>query len=361
MSLLLASAVILLRVPDGGIQPQVVTTPEYAHLIYFRGDPQAGDLYYSRSRDGGVTWTQGIPVNSQPGAVMAAGNIRGAQIAAGKDGRLHVAWMGSKQAQPKAGMFYTRLNNMGSGFEPERNIITRAWGLDGGGTVAASPDGSVYVAWHAPVPGKEGEENRAVWVAVSRDEGKTFADEKRAWDELTGACSCCGMKAYAGDGNLRILYRGAEKIVYRDMFLLTSTDQGVTFKGSRVDKWEISACMMSTAWLAERTAAWEARGQVFALSGERILSPPAAPTSSPASVSPPGSSMRKYPVAIQNGKGLTLFVWTDGMGWNRGGSLAWQTYGPSGEPVETGGADGVPVWSLVAAFVRRDGAFVILY
>jgi len=50
------------------------------------------------------------------------------------------------------------------------------------------------------------------------------------------------------------------------------------------------------------------------------------------------------------------------MGWKKGGALAWQLYDSNFQPVgETGHADGVPVWSLIAAFPRAGGGFTILY
>ena len=55
-------------------------------------------------------------------------------------------------------------------------------------------------------------------------------------------------------------------------------------------------------------------------------------------------------------------VWTEGMGWNRGGSVAWQVFDKSGRPTRARGrADGVPVWSLVAVFAQPSGDFTILY
>lgn len=47
-------------------------------------------------------------------------------------------------------MLYTRLNDAGDGFEPQRNVIQKRPGLDGGGSIAADAEGNVYVAWHAP-------------------------------------------------------------------------------------------------------------------------------------------------------------------------------------------------------------------
>ena len=40
------------------------------------------------------------------------------------------------------------LSDEGSAFEPQRNVMQFAEGLDGGGSVAADVQGNVYVAWH---------------------------------------------------------------------------------------------------------------------------------------------------------------------------------------------------------------------
>jgi hypothetical protein len=42
--------------------------------------------------------------------------------------------------------------------------------------------------------------------------------------------------------------------------------------------------------------------------------------------------------------------------------VAWQVFAADGTPTaQHGRADGVPMWSLVAAFVRPDGRFAIVY
>jgi hypothetical protein len=43
-------------------------------------------------------------------------------------------------------MLYSRLNDAHTAFEPERNVMTRTFGLDGGGTIAADPVGNVYIS-----------------------------------------------------------------------------------------------------------------------------------------------------------------------------------------------------------------------
>jgi hypothetical protein len=355
-------------VPDRGIQPQVaVDTKGTVHLVYFKGDPGCGDVFYARSRDG-VHFPPPLRVNSKPGSAIAAGNIRGAHLALGKGGRVHVAWMGSDKALPKAPgeampMLYTRLNDAGTAFEPERNVIRSAVGLDGGGSVAADGAGNVYVFWHAPDPGKKGEDNRRVWVAVSSDEGKTFAPEKAAYAEPTGACGCCGMRAFAdGKGTVYALYRGAKTHDQRDMYLLTSTDRGKSFRGEDIHPWPINACPMSSEAFAEGpgglvVGAWDTKGQVYFAR----IDPKTGKRSAP--VAAPGAGEgRKHPAVAINARGEVILVWTEGMGWKRGGSVAWQVYDRDGKPTaERGQAAGVPVWSLVGAFVRPDGRFVIVF
>ncbi len=360
--------VTLMRVPGGGIQPQVALDAAGAvHMVYYKGDPGHGDLYYVRSRNSDATFSTPLRVNTTPESAVAAGNIRGAHIAIGKNGRVHVAWNGSHSLIPgapygKEPMLYARLNDAGTAFEPQRNLIQVAYGLDGGGSVAADSSGNVYVVWHAPAPGTEGEGNRRVWMARSTDDGATFERERPVWDHPTGACGCCGLKAFADrSGALYVFYRSATDVVHRDIYLLISRDHGRTFEGADISKWNVGSCVMSSESFAESSvgvlAAWETEkqayyGRVDAASGK--MSPP---------VGAPGTGAnRKFPAVAGNAEGETLFAWTEGMGWKKGGSLAWQVYDKSGKPTaEQGKVDGVPVWSLVAAFSRPNGGFTVVY
>lgn len=239
-----AAQVTVLRTPNGGIQPQaLVDAKSTLHLIYFKGEALAGDIYYVRRDAGQERFSNSIRVNSQPGSAIAAGTIRGGQIALGKGGRVHVAWNGSGKAKGASGspMLYTRLNNAGTAFEEQRNLMQGTSILDGGGTVAADDAGNVYVAWHAlKTGGQRGEENRQVWVARSADEGKTFAKEAAAWAEATGVCACCSTRAFADSkGSVYLLYRSANAGVNRDMYLLASTDQGKSFQGALAHRWKV--------------------------------------------------------------------------------------------------------------------------
>lgn len=359
--------VTLSRAPNKGIQPQtMVDAKGVVHTIYFAGEPGGGDIFYVRSSDG-EKFSRPLRVNSHPNSAIAIGNIRGAHLALGKSSRVHVAWMGSDKAEPRgpskaAPMLYARLNDAGTAFEPQRNIIQKAYGLDGGASVAADEVGNVYATWHAPEPKTRGEDNRCVWVAHSTDEGKTFAQEKRANPNATGACGCCGMRGFADKkGTLYVLYRSASQVVHRDIYLLVSTDKGSSFRGEKVHPWEVANCPMSSMAFTESdegtVAAWETDGQVYCARLDPSTAKPSAPLAAPGK-----AKGRKHPVVAVNAAGEMILVWTEGMGWNRGGSLAWQVFDKAGKPTERHGtAEGVPTWSLVAVFTRPDGGFTIVY
>jgi hypothetical protein len=367
------------RVPAGGIQPQIAVGEDGTlHLLYYTGDSMHGDLFYTRSRDGGA-FAAAMRVNSQDGSAIARGSIRGGQIALGKRGRVHVAWNGSPVSEPrgqvnpdsgKAGepMLYARLNDRGDGFEAQRNLMRHSFGLDGGGSVAADVAGNVWVGWHgialdeAKMPGKEGEARRRVWIARSGDDGVSFASETRAWSEETGACGCCGMKLFAdGRGDVLGLYRSATASVHRDIYLLNSHDRGRSFQGTLLHKWDINACPMTSMDFAQSgnvlAAAWETGGQVY---WARINEPDGT-ASSP--VAAPGEGKgRKHPRLAVNRKGEVLMVWTEGTSFQRGGALAWQMFDTSGHAMGDGQrSDGIPAYSFAAVTARADGGFTILY
>src|SRR5438045_2687504 len=70
--------VVVLKVPDGGLQPQaIVDAKRVIHLIYLYGDPAAADIGYVRKAPGDRQFSEPIRVNDQPGSAIAVGTVRG--------------------------------------------------------------------------------------------------------------------------------------------------------------------------------------------------------------------------------------------------------------------------------------------
>lgn len=356
----------LMRTPGEGIQPQAAVDADgMIHLIYYKGEARAGDVYYTRQTANGFTGP--IRVNSTRGTAIAAGTIRGAQLALGKRGRVHVIWNGNnhKTGSPDhsgASLFYTRLTDSQTDFEPQRDLITYAAGLDGGSSIAADAHGNVYAVWHAhPPDAPPGEKGRGVFVRTSSDDGQTFSREEQVNPANTGVCACCGLRAFADEtGGLFIFYRAAFDALNRDGILLASRNGAPPFQPIVRHNWKIGSCPMSSAAMSQNTrgplVAWETAGNVF------WTSVPPESLKPQEFVSPQGGGNRKHPVAVANDQGEVLLAWTEGTGWQKGGKLVWQLYSAEGQPLnEKGEADGVPVWSLVTAFPQKDGHFNLVY
>ncbi|MBO0720735.1 MAG: exo-alpha-sialidase [Blastocatellia bacterium] len=359
-----SAEVKIMRTPDNGIQPQAVIDDQGTlHMVYFSGDPSGGDIFYVHIKVDSRDFSAPIRVNSQQGSAIAIGVVRGPHLAIGKNGRVHVSWNGSNKAEPRgpensSPMLYTRMND--GAFEPQRNLMQISHSLDGGGSLAADEAGNVYVAWHG-AGAEKGEQHRRVWLARSTDEGKTFAQEAAVFNEETGACGCCGMRASVDrHGRLYLLYRTATQMTERGMFLLVSADQGRTFQGKRVDEWTLTSCPLSTTTITGRErkwAAWENNKQVYFAALDANIEQKIAPLSAPGE-----TGKRKHPAIAVNTRGETLLAWIESDGWNKGGSLAWQLFDQNGKPArEKGSVEGVPALDLATTVTTPDGRFIIIY
>ena len=356
----------LLRTPNSGIQPQtVVDASGTVHMIYFKGDAKAGDIEYVRRAAGSADFSQPLRVNSIPQSAVAIGTVRGPQLAVGRNGRAYAIWFGpatkTEGHDDSMPVFFTRLDDSSSGFEPQRNLVYSATGTDGGLSVAADQNGNVYAVWHA-TGDTPGEEHRRVYLERSLDDGKTFSRESPVSPKELGACGCCGMRAFVDSrGMLSILFRAAAQTIHRDMTLLTSLDKGETFQARTVSSWELNACPMSSASFTEGSgksfAAWEKAGQVyFSPLGGKLdeLSPAALPSAE--------QMLRKHPAIAANRRGEVLLAWTEGTGWAKGGSVAWQLFDVTGKPLGTRGtAAGLAVWGLPSVFADAAGNFTVVY
>ena len=358
----------VVEIPGGGVQPQAVVDSEgVIHLVFLRGAAEASDVYHASRKPSETTFTTPILVNSEPGTAIAMGTVRGARIAIGREGRVHILWNGTMKAKPAnpitgSPLLYARSDEKRLRFEPQRNLMTRTFGLDGGASIAADRLGSVHVSWHGQAQGSSGEANRKMWVARSKDDGAAFAPEEPASTTPTGACGCCGTGSLVDSkGSVYLLYRGATEGVERGMILLTSRDGGGHFETSPLDSWRFNACPMSTTSLVEGSrgvlATWETKGQVSFTQIDRETG-----ERSPL-ISPRGkSASRKHPALAVNGRGEVLIAWTEGTAWQKGGSLAWQIFDEAGQPIGPEGRveRGVPVWGLATVVARPDSGFLII-
>lgn len=354
---LLPAQVRVEALPESGIQPQVaVTASGLVHLVYLKGDPKGCDIRHASRNAAGGAWSVPVTVNSVPRSAIAAGTIRGAQIALGKDDCLQVIWNGSTLATKpgQAPLLHARLLPGKNEFTPQQNLLGDTTSLDGGASIAANKNGHVAIVWHAAPADKAGEQNRLVWVRHSADNGGSFSPPEPLNRDRPGVCACCSLRAHLDTSDtLNVIYRAASSPKERGMHVISSRSSRTTIR--KLDDWEVAMCPMSSASLLEKSegllGAWENQGRIIT-----------------AMLSGPETSMQKidavnakHPVLARNNQGEILVACITGSGWSKPGRLHWQLSDARGKMIKSGDGEKLPVWSYAAAYAQPDGSFVILH
>jgi hypothetical protein len=231
-----------IRVPPGGEVPEVVLDANgVLHIAYGRGAP--GNGFYVQSKDLGKTFIAPVQLNERADTVTT-GMERGPKLAVGKDGVIHVVWLGFYKKG--GGVWYTRSTDGGKTFEAERNLteIKPAWD---NATITADQDGNVFVFWTGQWPDLPNEDPKSpvaspIIMTRSTDNGKTFAKSELVKHDYPGrACGCCRLEAQVGKGDsLYIGFRGGFQNI-RDPYLLKGKKGENEFKVTRIseDKWDV--------------------------------------------------------------------------------------------------------------------------
>lgn len=345
------------RLPLSGRQPRAAVAADgTVHVVFLTGDAKASEVRHFRRTADAAAFTEPVRVDAVTGqgSAMSLGTIRGPQLACGTAGKVHVAWNGNTPSGPDGHgtpLLYSRSLDDGRTWEPSRNLLGSTRHLDGGAAVAADGTGRVVVAWHAARPdGPATEGRRAVYLAISKDDGAHFGEPVRADAEDLGACGCCGLAAgFTGGGTLRILYRSAATSMDRDVRLLEGDPGTVPWIPRRLDAWRIGACPMSSLEASPAGLAWEA--------GDRVRF--AAPDGTVRFESAQGSAAHHPRMALRK-DGETLSVWTEETGWAHGGKVRWRRTAADGRRLGEGSRDDLPAWDFAAVVAGQSG-FTVLY
>jgi hypothetical protein len=357
-----AVAVSVVRVPGEGVQARAVSAADgTVHLAYLKGEASESDVMYARWDAAAAGFSEPVRVG-EPRSAVAMGAVRGAQIAVGPES-VHFVWNGSgKRAAPGEGepLLYARSIDGGKTFQSPRDLMGATRALDGGASVAAGPDGMVWVVWHAAHGEGHEESARGVFVARSGDGGASFEPEARVEQAGTGCCACCALKAFVEpSGRLDLLYRAAAGNRDRDMRLLRGGEG--QYWATPVDPWRLDSCPLTTcdAEVAGGRVllAWETKGQVW------LGEVDAASGAISRRASPPGADRhRKHPTIAVDAEGRVLLAWASAEGFGAAGKAGWQVFDTDLTPVEGGGGsgEGLAAWSFPGAIAGPAG-FAVIY
>lgn len=98
------------------------------------------DIYFSRSLDGGLHWTDPVDVSGTPRL------SRHPRLVAGPQGALHIVWSDTSRNRSCPDLFYAFSYNHGKSWSKPR-CLSGAGGLVGVAALVCDPRGRVHLAW----------------------------------------------------------------------------------------------------------------------------------------------------------------------------------------------------------------------
>jgi hypothetical protein len=218
----------------------------------------ATDLYFSRSENGGDTWSEPLKINEEPGEIWGF-SVSKPIIAVGPTGTIHLYYPANERL-PATGKHvvssrYRRSVDNGRTFskpitvnKPPSSDISEILGegltfANSFGTMGVANDGTIITAWQNVANMMRHPGGTDGVVAISIDDGKSFEAEHVV---LPGSrvCPCCQFTLAFGETNT---YLGLRHIFDdgRDSAVAISKDGGHNFSVVRrldFEKWDINGC-----------------------------------------------------------------------------------------------------------------------
>jgi hypothetical protein len=337
LALLLAGSPSLTAVSTAtfdGRQPQLAALDDRVALTFGRDDR----VYVATSLDRGSTF--GTPVALPSTGRLSLGMRRGPRVAMTSRALVVAAVVGQKGGGADGDVMIWRSTGEGSQWD-ETVVLNDVPGSarEGMHALASDATGLVVAAWldlrH---------KGTRIRAAVSKDHGATWESDTLVYESPSGTvCQCCHPSvAIAADGTVAVMFRNSVD-GNRDMYVAISKDAGRTFAAARkqgMGSWRLEACPTDGGdleWTGDRTASiWRREGEVFTVLGdapEQLLGEGADPVMSVhertidlAWTSPDGIFLRRgndQPQRVDVGRFPVLLTQPDRtlMAWENNGTV----------------------------------------
>lgn len=340
------------RLPADAVAPQMQTDANGTiHLMYVTGDVKAGNIQYTTRAAGEKEFADPITVNSIANSAMVIGGVRAPDMAVNAKGDVHIVWMFMQKGQ--GNIFASRKLAEKKSFIKQTVVSGKTDGLDAGVAVAVSGD-DVYAVW--PAHGAENAEaQRLIFVAYSKNAGKTFGAPQALNSQSPGVCACCDIDAGVdAAGKPWVIYRNVDGM-QRNTVLLSK--MGKSYGLQLIDTWKVNQCPMSSSYIGsgkDTFVAWQTADQVLwapLIKGKIGDKRPAFGM----------GKKRKHPIIAENKTGERLMLFSEGTGWNKGGRVEYHLLDKDGKLLKGDTGNGLPAWSRPALTVLANENFLIAY
>lgn len=240
--------------------------------------PSGNDLYFTRSIDGGRTFSKPVRVNDVLGIARGV-NSNTPKLAISKSGAVHVVYAANRYPNPGdkpqvMDLHYSRSTDRGATFEAARPLNNDTDRQDYGfvamgnaashafTSIAVALDGTLHAFWIDTRYMKSGNDANALYMVTSRDDGKTFSRERELFRD--GICACCQTDiAVAANGAMYLSWRHVYANGARETIVAKSADNGKTWSAPvrlTPKDWIIEACPHKPGSLA-----LDKQGRIYAV------------------------------------------------------------------------------------------------
>ena len=339
------------------------------------------DVYVAISKDGGISFAAPVKVNASAGAVWGQ-QVSRPRIVGTPNGTWHVSYAANDLhptlKKTLLTTHYTRSGDAGQSFEAPKRLSAisdqdMSGVIHGGfasaaafGTIAAAPDGSVHVYWIDTRHMQPDSDSGALYSALSRDDGKTFAIEKQLVD--TSVCPCCQLTAVANSKSEILLgSRRVEKDSFRPATVMTLSPTDTALHDRQAiggAPWQIAGCPLKPTvvavhdqhvFAAVHNGGEETPGVIFSVSND------SGKSFKPQGIVHPNAAVSDAPTIAANGSRVLVAWHAKVAGGPR--RVYYRFYSPSGDALgdiqELDSAPGLAQNPMAAA--GADGNFRLVW
>ncbi len=207
----------------------------------------SSNILFSRSLDGGMTWSTAKRINRKAGDCLDMDNtVEGAVPAVGPDGEIYTSWAGP------LGLVFTQSHDGGLTW-PDSNVligeipggwdfaipgISRANGMPVTCCDLSSGPyrGTIYINWSDQ---RNGEDDTDIWIIKSTDGGANWTSPKRVNDDPAGKQQFFSwMTIDQATGNIYLVFYDRRNYSgnLTDVYMAVSKDGGDTFSNFKVSE-----------------------------------------------------------------------------------------------------------------------------
>src|SRR6267143_956690 len=297
------------------------------------------DIFFSKSTDGGLSFSANVRVNDNTANFQTQPDI-----AVDSTGLIHAVWTdGRNIGSTGPDIYYANSTDGGLSFNPSQRVNNDAVAAEQGEpAIAVAPDRSVYIVWTDP---RNAARSTDIYFSKSTDLGATWSPNFFVNDDVGNRAQSAPDVAVDGAGNIYVAWSDSRDLnTGPDIYAARSTnggasftanvkvndDAGATYQGS--PSLAVNAGRVHAAWSDERTrgSSWR---DIYSASSTDGLSW--------------GPSMRvnddALPMNFQDASTIAVDAWGDTyVAWTDGRTSGQDVYTSSLDvvaPVANAGAD----------------------